>query len=220
MIEDLGAVALWGSHAVIWTLIGLSVISFSLIVERVIWFTRRREDMDALTADLLALTEAGDLDAAHGLVKARRSVEANVIGDVLPWYDAGPAALGQAMQASVRAQRKSLYGGLNFLGTLGNNAPFIGLFGTVLGVITAFQQLGADALGSMDNVMSGIGEALVATAVGILVALPAVAAHNALQGKALRVEENIARVGHLLMAQLERVAHRRTADAPHTTESN
>ncbi|MGK0360444.1 MAG: biopolymer transport protein ExbB/TolQ [Bradymonadia bacterium] len=207
MIDDLGAVALWGSYAVIWTLIGLSVISFSLIVERVVWFMRRREDLDALTGDLLALTAQGDLDSAYALVSARRSIEAQVIVDVLPWYDAGPAALGQAMQASVRSHRKALYGGLNFLGTLGNNAPFIGLFGTVLGVITAFQQMGVDALGSMDNVMSGIGEALVATAVGILVALPAVAAHNALQGKALRVEENIARVGHLLMAQLERVAH-------------
>lgn len=208
MIDDLGAVALWGSYAVIWTLIGLSVISLSLIVERVIWFLRRREDLDALTSDLLAFTEKGDLDGAYALVKMKRSVEAQVIVDILPWYDAGPAALAQAMQASVRAQRKGLYGGLNFLGTLGNNAPFIGLFGTVLGVITAFQQLGADALGSMDNVMSGIGEALVATAVGILVALPAVAAHNALQGKALRIEEDIARVGHLLMAQLERVAYR------------
>ena len=211
MIDDLGAVALWGSYAVIWTLIGLSVSSLSLIVERVVWFVRRREDLDALTGALLACTEKGDMDGAYALVAPRRSVEAQVIVDVLPWYDAGPAALGQAMQASVRAHRAALYGGLNFLGTLGNNAPFIGLFGTVLGVITAFQQLGADALGSMDTVMSGIGEALVATAVGILVALPAVAAHNALQGKALRVEENIARLGHLLMAQLERAAHARGA---------
>lgn len=204
MIDDLGAVALWGSYAVIFALGALSVLSFGLIIERIVWFARRRVDVDALIAELLPLTDADDLAGAEGVLSRGRSVEAAVLAEALSWYRAGPAALEQALQAGVRGHRPQLYGGLNFLGTLGNNAPFIGLFGTVLGVITAFQQLGADALGSMDNVMSGIGEALVATAVGILVALPAVAAHNALQQRAVQVEENIARVGHLLMAQLER----------------
>jgi len=204
VIDDLGAVALWGSYAVIYALGALSVLSFGLIIERIVWFTRRRVDLEALLGELLPLADAGDMPQAEAVLGQGRSVEAAVLGEALPWYAAGPAALEQALQAGVRRQRKALYGGLNFLGTLGNNAPFIGLFGTVLGVITAFQQLGADALGSMDNVMSGIGEALVATAVGILVALPAVAAHNALQARAVQVEENIARVGHLLMAQLER----------------
>lgn len=204
MIDDLAIIALWGSYIVIGTLIVLSVLSLGLIIERIVWFMRRRADMTRLTGDFLARTAAADMDGARAILQEGRSVEAAVLKAILPWYAAGPAALGQALQAEVRAHRKALYGGLTFLGTLGNNAPFIGLFGTVLGVITAFQQLGQDAMGSMDNVMSGIGEALVATAVGILVALPAVAAHNALQQKALGIEENIARIGHLLMAQLER----------------
>lgn len=208
MIEDLGAVALWGSYAVIYALGVLSVLSFGLIIERIVWFARRRIDLETLIGELLPLADAGEMGQAEAMLGRGRSVEAAVLAEALPWYGAGPAALEQALQAGVRGQRKALYGGLNFLGTLGNNAPFIGLFGTVLGVITAFQQLGTDALGSMDNVMSGIGEALVATAVGILVALPAVAAHNALQQKAVQVEENIARVGHLLMAQLERARGR------------
>lgn len=203
MIEDLAVIALWGSYAVIGSLIVLSVISLGLILERLVWFARRRVDADTLARDLLPMMARGDVEGAQRLLGSGRSVEAAVIGEVLPWYASGPAALGQALQASVRARRRQLYGGLTFLGTLGNNAPFIGLFGTVLGVITAFQQLGTDAMGSMDNVMSGIGEALVATAVGILVALPAVAAHNGLQHRALGIEENIARLGHLLMAQLE-----------------
>ena len=66
-----------------------------------------------------------------------------------------------------------------FLGTLGNNAPFIGLLGTVLGVIEAFHQLsGGPAKAAMGNVMTGIAEALVATGVGLFVALPAVVAYN------------------------------------------
>src|SRR5206468_1323803 len=81
---------------------------------------------------------------------------------------------------------------LAYLGTLGNNAPFIGLFGTVIGVISAFEELGHGAPGhgtgvsaaaqvASQAVMSSIAEALVATAVGIFVALPAVAAYNYLQ---------------------------------------
>ena len=75
---------------------------------------------------------------------------------------------------------------LAFLGTLGNNAPFVGLFGTVLGIIRAFADLAGnpDAAGS-GTVMAGISEALVATAVGLFVALPAVVAYNFFQ-RALR----------------------------------
>ena len=70
---------------------------------------------------------------------------------------------------------------LAFLGTLGNNAPFIGLFGTVLGVVQAFAVLGGASGPGADEVMSAIAGALVATAVGLFVAIPAVAAYNLFQ---------------------------------------
>ena len=80
---------------------------------------------------------------------------------------------------AVRRNRPQVEVGLLFLGTLGNNAPFIGLFGTVLGIMTSFRQLGsAQGASGMDNVMGSIGEALTATAIGILVALPAVIGYN------------------------------------------
>jgi biopolymer transport protein ExbB len=68
--------------------------------------------------------------------------------------------------------------GLTVLATLGSNAPFIGLFGTVLGIISAFAALGGTTQGGANSVMSGISEALVATAIGLLVAIPAVVAYN------------------------------------------
>ena len=67
---------------------------------------------------------------------------------------------------------------LVFLGTLGNNAPFLGLLGTVLGIIRAFHELARHGEGGVNVVMAGISEALVATAVGLVVALPAVIAFN------------------------------------------
>ena len=82
---------------------------------------------------------------------------------------------------------------MTLLGTLGNNAPFVGLLGTVLGVIEAFHQLsGGPAKAAMGNVMSGIAEALVATGVGLFVALPAVVAYNVAQK----------RIGEIVPAQI------------------
>ena len=83
---------------------------------------------------------------------------------------------------------------MTLLGTLGNNAPFVGLLGTVLGVIEAFHQLGAAGQNkeAMGNVMAGIAEALVATGVGLFVALPAVVAYNIVQKKIGEIEANVA----------------------------
>jgi biopolymer transport protein ExbB len=71
--------------------------------------------------------------------------------------------------------------GLSNLATIGNNAPFVGLFGTVLGIIKAFHDLSKQAAGAAASVTAGISEALIATAVGILVAIPAVVAYNYFQ---------------------------------------
>jgi len=102
-------------------------------------------------------------------------------------------------------ERLHLERGLAVLGTLGNNAPFIGLFGTVLGIVTAFRELAGAAGNSagMNNVMGGIAEALVATAVGILVALPAVIAYNVFQKKTQDLEENVQSIGGLILAQMK-----------------
>ena len=78
--------------------------------------------------------------------------------------------------------RPELERNLAFLGTLGNNAPFIGLLGTVMGIVTAFQMMAASGSGGLGTVSAGIAEALVTTAFGLLVAIPAVMAFNFLQG--------------------------------------
>ena len=99
---------------------------------------------------------------------------------------------------------------LAYLGTLGNNAPFIGLFGTVIGVVQAFEQLGKQ--GSMTaasatsaaptQVMSAIAEALVATAVGLVVAIPAVAMFNFYQRISRSTLANTDVLSHVLLSHL------------------
>jgi biopolymer transport protein ExbB len=88
---------------------------------------------------------------------------------------------------------------LGILGTLGNNAPFIGLFGTVLGIIKAFADLAKNQGGGAAVVMAGIAEALVATAVGLLVALPAVVAFNIFQGRIRRTMGRVDAIAHLIL---------------------
>ena len=116
-----------------------------------------------------------------------------------------------AMEGAKALQRMKLEKRLAYLATLGNNAPFIGLFGTVIGVIVAFDKLDADAAnaasqaaGQMasEGVMSAIGEALIATAVGIFVAIPAVAANNTFQRLTRRTLANTEALSKVLLAHM------------------
>jgi biopolymer transport protein ExbB len=96
--------------------------------------------------------------------------------------------------------RVDLERNLGVLGTLGNNAPFIGLFGTVLGIIKAFADLSRNSIGGAGAVMAGISEALVATAVGLMVAIPAVIAFNYFQAKVRKSLSRVDAVAHMVLA--------------------
>ncbi|HVY48796.1 MAG TPA: MotA/TolQ/ExbB proton channel family protein [Minicystis sp.] len=203
LVQKLLAVAELGSRAVIWLLAGLSVVSIAIALERALWFRKRRIDAPALGRRLVSLLRAGDRAGAVALLERTPGIEAEALRDALAWYDDGDAAVAEVLGAAVKERRRTAESGLLFLGTLGNNAPFVGLFGTVLGVVTAFRELGHDPTGAMNNVMSGIAEALVATAVGIVVALPAVVAFNVLQRKADELEDNVEAIGALVLAHLK-----------------
>ncbi len=179
-----------GAGWVLWLLGLLSLASVAVAVERWLFLRARGGDLRALAAGLDRTLAVGDVDAALDGLLASPSVAAAIAGAGLRLAQLGPAAVDRAMQSAVALERAGLERRLAFLGTLGNNAPFIGLFGTVIGIIGAFHELGHSAPGhgasaasqvASHAVMSSIAEALVATAVGIAVALPAVATYNLLQ---------------------------------------
>jgi len=206
LVQKLLAIAQVAGNVVLYLLLVLSVLSIAVIIERWWFFYRRRVDVEQLGRDLLARLDAADTAGAQRLLLSHRSVEAAALEAALRWYDAGEGAFQETLAGAARQRRKLTESGLLFLGTLGNNAPFIGLFGTVLGIVTAFHELGAGAgagASAMGNVMAAIGEALVATAIGILVALPAVIAYNAFQKKSAQVEENIATLGNFVVAHMK-----------------
>jgi len=191
-----------GAEWVLWLLLVLSVISLGITIERLIWFRKRSCDVEALGRALLDKVRANDTAGASALLTADPSEEARIVSRCLEWYPHGPEAVAEVLASTVLERRKNVDQGAVFLGTLGNNAPFIGLFGTVLGVIDAFKHLGENTMGSIGTVMSGIGEALVATGVGIFVALPAVVAFNVLTRKATEIEDNAHALVGMILAQL------------------
>src|SRR5262245_18657939 len=177
LMERLERVALLGATWVLYLLIALSIVSISIMIERLVYFVQHRGDAMKLGDKLIERLHGGDRSGAERLLKESKLLEAAVLRRALPWMDGGADSLSEALEAEMGRKRKELERGMTFLGTLGNNAPFVGLFGTVIGVIQAFHQLGeGQNKAAMGNVMSGIAEALIATGVGLLVALPAVVA--------------------------------------------
>jgi biopolymer transport protein ExbB len=194
---------LLGSEWVLWLLIGLSVLSVAVMVERGIAFAGMGGDLDALGRDLVARLLAGDRAGARQALEGHRAPAARVAAAGVAELDRGADAVSETM-AGVKAHlRVQLERHLGILGTLGNNAPFVGLFGTVLGIIKAFADLSHNQAGGAGAVMSGISEALVATAVGLMVAIPAVVAFNIFQGKVRRA-----------MAEVDAMAHRVLSTVP------
>ena len=163
---------------VLWLLVALSIASLAVMLERAVFFRARRLQRGEEIASRLA---RGELDGLRPLLEGQQALEARVLQQGLAVLSEGPEMVEEVMAATMAAERPRYERFLSFLGTLGSNAPFIGLFGTVLGIIKAFNDLGAVAIrGSaiQQTVMTGISEALVATAVGLAVAIPAVVAYN------------------------------------------
>jgi biopolymer transport protein ExbB/TolQ len=204
LVEKLLKVALLGSSWVMYLLLLLSVISITTMVERWVYFRRRSDDIDGLGEELLAFLERGDQSSAVERLKRSRSVEASVLARGLRYLHASPEALQDAIDGQMLRERRELERGMTYLGTLGNNAPFIGLMGTVIGVIIAFQKLGgSQAAAGMGAVMGGIAEALVATGVGLFVALPAVVAYNIAQKAITDIDDNVTAISRDITALMK-----------------
>jgi biopolymer transport protein ExbB len=207
-----------GAGWVLWLMLALSVISLAIMLERAWLFWSLRDDVESLMRELGRLLRAGDLEGARRRLEASPSAEAAVVVAGIVEADLGPAAAEEAMAGASALQKMKLEKRLAYLGTLGNNAPFIGLLGTVIGIVGAFEELGkanapapggAAAAGAAASqlapqaVMTNIAEALVATAVGLLVAIPAVAAFNWFQRLVKTTLANTDALAHVLLAHLK-----------------
>lgn len=204
--EKLLAFTRLGAGWVLWLLLAASVLSVTVMLERAAYFARRR--MGKVFPDLARLCQEGELAKAAQLAdrSAPDAMESEVVRVAASLAHEGQEAVEKAVASTIDRRRLQYEQWLFVLGTLGNNAPFIGLFGTVLGIIRAFDDLAAanrsGAGSSASAVMSGISEALVATAVGLFVAIPAVLAFNIFQRLLKRVVGRSNALGNAIAAGL------------------
>ena len=196
--------ALAGGDWVLVLLLLASIASVAVMYERWRVFRANRSRTDDLVRVITERLDAGDGKGALESIRDFNNLEGRVAMAGLERFSMGADAVEEVLAGALVRERVLLEKRLIILGTLGNNAPFVGLFSTVLGIIKAFNDLAVTGSSGVSVVMAGISAALVATAFGILVAIPAVIANNYFH---TRLEEMVAsaeRVSHLLMAYLRK----------------
>jgi biopolymer transport protein ExbB len=205
LVSTLLGLPIFESEWVLWLLIGLSVISIGVMIERFLFYRRHAVDIRALRDELSANLDRGDFDGAARLLAQHDSLETNVVLHGLKSHALGPESVEQLLAGAARVEQARFERRLPFLATIASNAPFIGLFGTVLGIIRAFRDLVGNMSEASDAVMGGIAEALIATAVGLLVAIPAVVAFNVFKSKVKGLANNANLLAATLLARLKAV---------------
>jgi biopolymer transport protein ExbB/TolQ len=223
LTELLGNVGLFGG-AVMVCLALLSVFSVGMIVDKHRRFRTASRQSDEFKPEFKKFLHGGkaqDLIAAGQLHP--NSYVAQVVTAGIIEYDGvqrsgrDPVASLELVTSAVRDSMSEtliqLKRGLGFLATIGSTAPFIGLFGTVVGIINAFRSIAATGSGGMSVVSGGIAEALVSTALGIFVAIPAVVAFNAFTGKIETFHVEMNRASSQLVNHLFNIPEVKVLDA-------
>ena len=220
--ELLKNVGVFGA-AVICCLVALSIFSVAVMADKYRRFRAATRETQAFKPLLAKFAHGGEVqELIEAVQQHQKSHVAQVVSAGILEYDgvreAGgdPSASLELVASAVRDSMSEtlveLKKGLGFLATIGSTAPFVGLFGTVAGIINAFRNIAATGSGGMSVVSGGMAEALVTTALGIFVAIPAVAAFNYFTGRIenFHIEMNRAStqlVNRLFKApQIDRVA--------------
>ena len=185
-----------------WTII----VSFNLRMAKLRRKSRAYEDEFWTSTDrekALGKAQRGEVPAARvagaGLDEWRRSTKAQPID-----REATRQRISAAMEGQVAQEADDLAGKLTFLATTGSVAPFVGLFGTVWGIMNSFFQIGTQQSASLAVVAPGIAEALFATAIGLFAAIPAVIAYNRFTASVNVYEAHLQRFADKVHAGLSR----------------
>jgi biopolymer transport protein ExbB len=194
--------ALLGAGWVLWLLVGLSVLCFAIGFERLLYLTLNTSPGAAFEAALSAYFGGGSRTELEKKLVEMKGMEARVLASGLVAARKTPDAAPDAIAGTLAFERLRMERGLVVIGTVASNAPFLGLFGTVLGIIKAFHDLSNAMHDNAGVVMSGISEALVATAVGLAVAIPAVVLYNLLTRRIRETTGRLESLGSLVLSRL------------------
>lgn len=188
---------------ILWLLLGLSVLSVAVMIERALFFSKRKVDIGAIRTAFEAALDLKDYEAAARVLEGVDTLETNAVRVALARHALGPDSVEDVLSGVLPKEKERYDARLDLLATLASNAPFVGLFGTVLGIIRAFKDLSQGSQQAQTAVMAGVAEALVATAVGLLVAVPAVVAFNAFKRRVRLAVNNAQLLSRVLLAHLK-----------------
>jgi biopolymer transport protein ExbB/TolQ len=203
MIQTLLGLPLFHAEWVLWLLIGVSVVSAAVIIERLVFYRRHAVNIEETKTIFSNHLKEGDFERAAAYLKSFDSLETNVVLFGLRDHRSGAESVQDLISGAAGKEQARFERRLNFLATVASNAPFVGLFGTVLGIIRAFNDLSSNMSEASGAVMAGIAEALIATAVGLLVAIPAVIAFNSLKSRVKGFVDNMHLLSGILLANLK-----------------
>jgi biopolymer transport protein ExbB/TolQ len=213
LVQTLLGLPIFNSEWVLYLLLGLSVISIGVMLERWLFYKRHRVDAATLRELLSKQLGRGDFAGAASLLERHDALETNVVLEGLRSYEKGPESVEDLIAGALGHERTRYEKRLSFLATMASNAPYIGLFGTVLGIVRSFRDLATNMAEASAAVMAGIAEALIATAVGLLVAIPAVIAFNVFKGRVKDSVTNAQLLSRILLSELKSTELGRAAAA-------
>ncbi|HXN63705.1 MAG TPA: MotA/TolQ/ExbB proton channel family protein [Candidatus Acidoferrales bacterium] len=185
--------SMWGTMSlvariVVFLLFGLSVWSIGIMIDRALMYSAARKQSRVFVQQVAGALREGKLDEAISIAERnKKSHIAKVVATGLSEFQSASAqvpdeevieAAKRGLERSVAIVHAEMKRGLSGLATIGSTAPFVGLFGTVTGIINAFKGIQNSKATGLSAVAGGISEALVTTALGLLVAVPAVWAYN------------------------------------------
>ncbi len=203
-----------GANWVLWLLIALSILSVGVMIDRFLWFRARDVDTDRFNRELRGAFERDELDRVIAKYKDDPAIPVQVAMRGLAERRHGAEAVAEAMHGERARWRRTGDRNLIVLGTLGNNVPFVGLFGTVLGVMKAFLELSSKSPEAEKRMLDTIAEALSATAFGLLVAIPAVVAFNYFNRRLKVVMTGADECAHQILSLVHSAAHAKASGTP------
>ena len=170
-----------------------SILVLAIVLERVWRFRGIDQGTRALTRSTIELLVRRDIDGARSLSEKARTPISEVYLEAMRWKNIALEDLQGILTTSRQELGMDLKRGVWIVGTIGSLAPYVGLFGTVIGIIRAFQDMAEHGAGGFEVVAAGISEALVATAAGLFVAILALLFFNYLQVRAGAISATYAR---------------------------
>jgi biopolymer transport protein ExbB len=158
-----------------------SILVVAILIERMLRFRGLEKGTRGLTRETIEALVRRDLDTARSLCEKSKLPISSIYLEAMRWKNIALEDLEGVLSTSRQEASSDMKRGVWVIGTIGSLAPYVGLFGTVVGIMSAFQEMAEHGAGGFEVVAAGISEALVATAAGLFVAIVALSFFNYLQ---------------------------------------